>query len=96
MADFGDTDPLFEHDDDDNDDNEDVGNTTTPFKPDSNSNPGLSGEDIPITTMNRGQEKASETDETYFIEGDTSYSRVITSVASKDVWLRQEDISLVY
>lgn len=96
MADFGDTDPLFEHDDDDNDGNEDVRNTTTPFKPDFNSNPGLSGEDIPMTTMNRGQEKASETAETYFIEGDTSYSRVITSVASKDVWLRQEDISLVY
>ena len=50
VADFGDTDPLLEHndhDDDDDDDDEDEGNTITPSKPDYNSTPGLSGEDIP-------------------------------------------------
>ena len=48
MADFGDTDPLLEHNDhDDDDDDEDEGNTITPFKPDYNSTPGPSGEDIP-------------------------------------------------
>ena len=56
MDDFGDTDPLFEHNDgDDDDDDEDEGNTTTPFQPDNNSTPGPSGEEIPMTTMNRGQ-----------------------------------------
>ena len=50
VADFGDTDPLLEHndhDDDDDDDDEDEGNTITPSKPDYNSTPGPSGEDIP-------------------------------------------------
>ena len=51
VADFGDTNPLLEHndrdDDDDDDDDEDEGNTITPFKPDYNSTPGPSGEEIP-------------------------------------------------
>ena len=54
------TDPLLEH----NDDDDDEGNTTTLFKPDYDSTPGPSGEEI---------------GETSFIEGDTTYSRVITS-----------------
>ena len=53
------TDPLLEH----NDDDDDEGNTTTLFKPDYDSTPGQSGEEI---------------GETSFIEGDTTYSRVIT------------------
>ena len=74
MTDFRVTDHLLDNDDDD----EYEGNTTTPFQPDYNSTPGSSGEDIPMTTMNRGQEKGSEIAEISFIEGDTSYSRVIT------------------
>ena len=73
MTDFRVTDHLL-----DNDDDEYEGNTTTPFQPDYNSTPGPSGEDISMTTMNRGQEKGSEIAEISFIEGDTSYSRVIT------------------
>ena len=73
MTDFRVTDHLLDNDDDD----EYEGNTTTPFQPDYNSTPGPSGEDIPMTTMNRGQEKGSEIAEISFIEGDTSYSRVI-------------------
>ena len=69
------TDPLLEH----NDDDDDEGNTITLFKPDYDSTPGPSGEEIPMTSMNRRQEKASEIGETSFIEGDTTYSRVITS-----------------
>ena len=49
------------------------------FKPDCHSITEPSGEEIPKTTMNRGQEKVSETAETSLIEGDTTYSRVITS-----------------
>ena len=74
MTDFRVTDHLLDNDDDD----EYEGNTTTPFQPDYNSTPGPSGEDIPMTTMNRGQEKGSEIAEISFIEGDISYSRVIT------------------
>ena len=54
MTDFRVTDHLLDNDDDD----EYEGNTTTPFLPDYNSTPGPSGEDIPMTTMNRGQEKS--------------------------------------
>ena len=68
----------MKHNDGDDDD-EDEGNTTTPFKPDCHSTTEPSGEEIPKTTMNRGQEKVSETAETSLIEGDTTYSRVITS-----------------
>lgn len=68
MADFGNTGPLLEHNDDDNDD-EGGRNTTTPFKLDYNSTSGPSGEEIPMTTMNRGEERASETAKTSFIEG---------------------------
>ena len=74
MTDFRVTDHLLDNDDDD----EYEGNTTTPFLPDYNSTPGPSGEDIPMTTMNRGQEKGSEIAEISFIKGNTSYSRVIT------------------
>lgn len=38
------------------DDNDD-GDTTTPFKAEYSSTPGLSGEQIEITTMNRDEEK---------------------------------------
>ena len=51
MTDFRVTDHLLDNDDDD----EYEGNTTTPFQPDYNSTPGPSGEDIPMTKMNRGQ-----------------------------------------
>ena len=68
----------MKHNDGDDDD-EDERNTTTPFKPDCHSTTEPSGEEIPKTTMNRGQEKVSETAETSLIEGDTIYSRVITS-----------------
>jgi hypothetical protein len=61
MADYGDKDPLIEHDDDDDDD--DDGGTSRP------SQPGPSGEDIPLTTMNREKEKGPSTAETSFIEG---------------------------
>ena len=74
MVDFGDTDPLWDHNDD-----EDEGNTTIPFKPDYNSTSGPTDQDIPMTTKNIGREKLSETAETSFVEGDTSFSRVITS-----------------
>ena len=74
MTDFRVTDHLLDNDDDD----EYEGNTTAPFQPDYNSTPGPSGEDISMTTMNRGQEKGSEIAEISFTEGDTSYSRVIT------------------
>ena len=70
------TDPLLE--DNDNDDDDDEGNTTTLFKPDYKSTSGPSGEEIPMMSMNRGQEKAPEIAETSFIEGDTTNSRVIT------------------
>lgn len=46
MDDFGDFDPLFEHNDGDDDD-EDEGNTRTPFKPDCHSTTEPSGEEIP-------------------------------------------------
>ncbi|XP_022797619.1 RNA polymerase-associated protein LEO1-like [Stylophora pistillata] len=80
MADFGDTDPLLEHNDDDDDADDDdddderseagadEGDTTTPFQPDENSTPGPSGEENRMTTMNREQEKGSKTAETSFIE----------------------------
>lgn len=56
MAEFGDTDPLLEHND--KDDDEDVGNTTKPSQPDNYSTPRLSGEEIPIMeTMDMGEEK---------------------------------------
>ena len=84
MADFGDTDPLLEHNDDDDDDDDDEGDTTTPFQPDKNSTPGPSGEEIPMTTMNREQEKGSKTAETSFIEGDIFGSRVLTS--NENAW----------
>lgn len=90
MADFGNTGPLLEHNDDDNDD-EGGRNTTTPFKLDYNSTSGPSGEEIPMTTMNRGEERASETAKTSFIEGDTANSRVITS--NKKAW---DSLSRIY
>ena len=74
MTNFRVTNHLLDNDDDD----EYERNTTTPFQPDYNSTPGPSGEDIPMTTMNRGQAKGSEIAEISFIEGHTSYSRVIT------------------
>ena len=59
------TDPLLEHKEKDDDD----GDTTHPFQPDVHSTPGPSGEEIPMTTMNREKEKEPSTAETSFIEG---------------------------
>ena len=69
-------DPLLEHKEKDDDDDND-GDTTNPFQPGGSSTP---GEDIPMTTMNRGKEKESSTAETSFIEG-SPLSRVLTSNA---------------
>jgi len=74
MADYGDKDPLIEHNDDDDDDG-----GTNPFQPESSSTPGPSGEDIPLTTMNREKEKGPSTAETSFIEGNPAVSRVLIS-----------------
>ena len=65
------TDPLLEHEEKDDDDED----TTNPFQPGGSSTP---GEDIPLTTMNRGQEKGPGIAETSFIEG-SPLSRVLTS-----------------
>ena len=59
---------------DNDDDDEDDRNTTTPFQPHNYSTPGPSGEEIPMTKMNKGQKKTSENSETSFIEGDTTNS----------------------
>ena len=66
---------------DNDDDDEDDRNTTTPFQPHNYSTPtpGPSGEEIPVTTISRGQEKGSKHVETSFIEGNTTNSRVSTS-----------------
>ena len=61
--------PLLEHEEKDDDDDSD---TTNPF----HSTPGPSGEEIPMTTMNREKEKGSGIAETSFIEGST-HSRVL-------------------
>ena len=68
--------PLLEHEEKDDDD--DGGDTTHPFQPGGASTPGPSGEEIPLTTMNRGKEKGSGIAETTFIEG-SPLSRVLTS-----------------
>ena len=68
-------DPLLEHEEKDDDDDDD--DTTHPFQPGGASTP---GEDIPMTTMNRGKEKEPSTAETSFIEG-SPLSRVLTSNA---------------
>ena len=65
-------DPLLEHEEKDDDD--DDGDTTNPF----HSTPGPSGEEIPMTTMNREKEKGPGIAETSFIEG-SPLSRVLTS-----------------
>ena len=64
---------------DNDDDDEDDRNTTTPFQLHNYSTPGPSGEEIPVTTISRGQEKGSKHVETSFIEGNTTNSRVLTS-----------------
>ena len=69
------TDPLLEHEEKDDDDDDDD-DTTHPFQPDVHSTPGPSGEEIPMTTMNREKEKGSGIAETSFIEGST-HSRVL-------------------
>ena len=66
-------DPLLEHEEKDDDDDDDD-NTIHPF----HSTPGPSGEEIPMTTMNREKEKEPSTAETSFIEG-SPLSRVLTS-----------------
>ena len=71
----GEEDPLLEHEEKDDDDDDDD-NTTHPFQPDDHSTPGPSGEEIPMTTFNRGKEKGPESAETSFIEGPT-HSRVL-------------------
>ena len=67
--------PLLEHEEKDDDDDDD-GDTTNPFQPGGASTPGPSGEEIPMTTMNREKEKGPGIDETSFIEGST-HSRVL-------------------
>ena len=69
----GETDPLLEHEEKDDDDDDD---TTHPFQPGGSSTPGPSGEEIPMTTMNREKEKGQGNAETSFIEGST-HSRVL-------------------
>ena len=70
------TDPLLEHEEKDDDD--DDGDKTNPFQAGEASTLGPSGEGIPLTTMNRGQEKGPGIAETSFIEG-SPLSRVLTS-----------------
>ena len=65
--------PLLEHEEKDDDDDDD---TTHPFQPGGSSTPGPSGEEIPMTTMNREKEKGSGIAETSFIEG-SAHSRVL-------------------
>ena len=65
-------DPLLEHEEKDGDDDDD--DTTNPF----HSTPGPSGEEIPMTIMNREKEKGPGIAETSFIEG-SPLSRVLTS-----------------
>ena len=67
--------PLLEHEEEKDDDDDDS-DTTNPF----HSTPGPSGEEIPMTTMNREKEKGSGIAETSFIEG-SPLSRVLTSNA---------------
>ena len=57
--------PLLEHEEEKDDDDD----TTHPFQPGGASTPGPSGEEIPMTTMNREKEKGSGIAETSFIEG---------------------------
>ena len=57
-------DPLLENEENDDDDD-----TTHPFQPGGSSTPGPSGEEIPMTTMNREKEKGPGIAETSFIEG---------------------------
>ena len=73
MDGFGEKDPLLEHEEKDDDDEDEDG--TTHFQPGGASAP---GEDIPLTTMNRGKEKEPSTAETSFIEG-SPLSRILTS-----------------
>ena len=73
-------DPLLEHEEKDDDDDDDDDNTTHPFQPERAS---TSGEDIQLTTMNRGKEKERSTAETSFIEG-SPLSRVLT--ANEKAW----------
>ena len=65
--------PLLEHEEKDDDDDD---GTTHPFQPGGASTPGPSGEEIPMTTMNREKEKGQGIAETSFIEGST-HSRVL-------------------
>ena len=71
------TNPLLENEEKDDDDDDD-GDTTNPFQPSGASTPGPSGEQISMTTMNRGKEKGPGIAETSFIEG-SPLSRVRTS-----------------
>ena len=69
------TDPLLEHEEKDDDDDDD-GDTTNPFQPSGASTPEPSGEQIPMTTMNKEKEKGPTFAQTSFIEGST-HSRVL-------------------
>ena len=71
-------DPLLENEEKDDDDGD--SDTTHPFQPGGSSTPGPSGEEIPMTTMNREKEKEPSTAETSFIEG-SPISCVLTSNA---------------
>ena len=80
--------PLLEHQEKDDDDDDD-GDTTNPFQPGGSSTPGPSGEEIPMTTMNREKEKEPSTAETSFTEG-SPLSRVLTSNAKAWESLKRE------
>ena len=66
-------DPLLENEEKDDDD--DDSDTTNPFQPGGSSTPGPSGEEIPMTTMNREKEKEPSTAETSFLEGKSYFTR---------------------
>ena len=74
--------PLLEHEEKDDDDDDDD-NTTHPFQPGGSSTPEPSGEEIPMTTMNREKEKGHGIAETSFIEGST-HSRFIKAKIRED------------
>ena len=62
MEEDGERDPLIPPDEDkdedeDEDEDDDEENTTQPFQPGGHSTPGPSGEEIPMTTFNRGRER---------------------------------------
>ena len=85
------TDPLLKHGDNDDDD----GVATNPFQTESSSTPGPSGEDIPLTMMNRESEKWPSTAETSFIES-TSRRRIQLNSDSLKIQVANSKLEEVY